>query len=305
MNLEPLRILLADDHAAVRRSIRTLLESDGNVICCDTANGDDAVREAAEKKPDVAFVDVSMPGVNGFEAARGIARVSRLTRVFLLTLHQSDELETEARKAGAEAVILKSNADKIAEVIARIRKSMIHLAGSFVRHFRHIGGFFASDAERYRVLRPFVTEGLERGERALHIIDSATEHVHVGQIGSAAEPPQFELAPWEEMYLAGGLFDQHAMLRRIGAALRSAPEYPRTRLVAHMEWACLQPDGVDNLVDYESRLNDVLEDSGDIVLCTYDISKFDARTIVDVIRAHPAVIIGGALRDNPFYTPPD
>jgi hypothetical protein len=72
-----------------------------------------------------------------------------------------------------------------------------------------------------------------------------------------------------------------------------------------MEWALLDKPGVDNLVEYETRLNYVLPKYDDPVICTYDLSKFGANTVMDIMRTHPVVIIGGVLQENPFFVPPD
>jgi MEDS: MEthanogen/methylotroph, DcmR Sensory domain len=85
----------------------------------------------------------------------------------------------------------------------------------------------------------------------------------------------------------------------------AASGYPLTRLVAHMEWALLDKPGVDDLVEYETRLNYVLPKYDDPVICTYDLSKFGASVVMDIMRTHPVVIIGEVLQENPFFVPPD
>jgi hypothetical protein len=72
-----------------------------------------------------------------------------------------------------------------------------------------------------------------------------------------------------------------------------------------MEWALLDRPGVQDLVEYESRVNRVLEKYHAPVVCAYDLTRFSAAVVVDVMRTHPMVIIGGALHENPFYVPPE
>jgi hypothetical protein len=72
-----------------------------------------------------------------------------------------------------------------------------------------------------------------------------------------------------------------------------------------MEWALLDKPGVDNLLEYETRLNYVLHKYDDPVICTYDLSKFSASVAMDIMRTHPVVLIGGMLQENPFFVPPD
>jgi hypothetical protein len=112
---------------------------------------------------------------------------------------------------------------------------------------------------------------------------------------------------WQDSYLRGDHFDQNAMLALIEEVLQSADKagYPLTRLLAHMEWALLDKPGVNNLVEYETRLNFILPKYKDPVICTYDLSKFSASVTMDILRTHPVVIIGGVLQENPFFIPPD
>ena len=81
--------------------------------------------------------------------------------------------------------------------------------------------------------------------------------------------------------------------------------FPLTRLVAHMEWAALDFPGVEDLVEYETRVNYILPKYDDPVICTYDLARFDSRVAFDILRTHPLVIIGGVLHENPFFVPPD
>jgi len=78
-----------------------------------------------------------------------------------------------------------------------------------------------------------------------------------------------------------------------------------TRLWANMEWALEELPGVHDIVEYEARLNQVLPKYDDVVVCTYDITKFSAAVVMDILRTHPEVIIGGTLQKNPFYVPPE
>jgi hypothetical protein len=72
-----------------------------------------------------------------------------------------------------------------------------------------------------------------------------------------------------------------------------------------MEWALEDREGVSDLLEYEARFNNVHRKSSDPVICVYDLSKFPAGVIIDALRIHPMVIVGGTLHENPFYTPPE
>jgi hypothetical protein len=72
-----------------------------------------------------------------------------------------------------------------------------------------------------------------------------------------------------------------------------------------MEWSLLDKPGVDDLLEYETRLNYLIPKYDDAVICTYDLSKFGASVVMDALRTHPVVLIGGLLQENPFFVPPD
>ncbi|HEV7394847.1 MAG TPA: MEDS domain-containing protein [Burkholderiales bacterium] len=186
----------------------------------------------------------------------------------------------------------------------------IRFAGSTLGAERHICAFFNSSAEKYRVLLPFIKEGLERGERAFHIIDPAERESHLRELGSAGidaasveKIGQFELLDWNEFYFPDGRFNEERTVAQWIEVLEGAVQkgYPRTRVIAHLEWA---RDDADELLQYESKFNRTPRNR-DPVICIYDLSKHSATFIMDIMRTHPMIIIGGILQVNPFYVPPD
>jgi DNA-binding NarL/FixJ family response regulator len=89
----PLRILIADDHEIVRRGVRTVLSSHpGWEVCAEAATGQEAVAKAKQHKPDIVVMDISMPELNGLEAARKICKMLPNTEVVILSFHFSDQL---------------------------------------------------------------------------------------------------------------------------------------------------------------------------------------------------------------------
>ncbi|HZK78822.1 MAG TPA: response regulator transcription factor [Gemmatimonadaceae bacterium] len=106
------RILIVDDHAVVRRGIRSLLEAQpGWVICGEAATGHQALEKVVELHPDLVVLDLSLPGLNGLEATPQILKASPGTEVLVLTMHHSEELARQVFKAGAKGYVLKSDAD--------------------------------------------------------------------------------------------------------------------------------------------------------------------------------------------------
>jgi hypothetical protein len=118
---------------------------------------------------------------------------------------------------------------------------------------------------------------------------------------------QLEVRPWEDGPLRGGRFDQDAWLTSFEQVLQSGPAagYGQTRFLAHMEWALVDLPGVDDLIEFETRVNYVISKHEDAVICAYDLTKFGASVVIDALRTHPVVIIGGLLQENPFFVSPD
>jgi len=190
----------------------------------------------------------------------------------------------------------------------------ITLAGTKLAH-NHVCAFFHSQREEYNVLLPFIKDGIDQGEKAFHIVDPTLQEdhrQHMEDVGldtyELERKKQLEIRVWEQACLRSkGNFDLNDTLSLIQDVLNSGQSdgFPRTRLVAHMEWACEDRAGVRDLIEYESRLNHVLPQYDDPVICVYDLAKFNAGIVIDILRTHPMVIIGGILQHNPFYVQPE
>ncbi|MEA2738529.1 MAG: hypothetical protein QOH05_1836 [Acetobacteraceae bacterium] len=192
--------------------------------------------------------------------------------------------------------------------------SSVQCAGSSLGHHRHICAFFNDLDEQHRVLRSFIKEGFEQGDKAFHIVDPELWEDHLRRlteagidVDGALGTGQLELRHWRDAYLRDDRFDQDGMLALIEEVLQSgsAAGYPLTRFVSRAEWALVDKAGIDDWLEYETRVNHVVAQYDDPVICTYDLAKFSASVVMDVMRTHPVVIIGGVLQENPFFVPPD
>jgi DcmR-like sensory protein len=191
----------------------------------------------------------------------------------------------------------------------------VNLAGHDLAGHNHVCAFFNTMEEEHRVLRSFYKDGLDRGEKAIHIVDSENREAYLKRLTDAGinvqelmDTGRLEVLPWTDMYVRDHRFDQDAMLASVEKLIQSgaASGYTRTRLVGHhMDWLFLDKPAVNNLVEYEARLNHVLSKYTDPVICAYDLSKFGASVLIDFMQTHPVVIIGGILQENPFFVPPD
>ena len=123
--MTPLRILIVDDHAVVRRGVRSLLESQpGWEISGEAATGREAVDLAARLQPDIVVLDLSLPELNGLDATRQILKESPRSEILVLTMHHSEELARSVLQAGARGCVLKSDADQ--SLIAAIESLRQH-----------------------------------------------------------------------------------------------------------------------------------------------------------------------------------
>jgi DNA-binding NarL/FixJ family response regulator len=115
------RILIADDNATVRRGLRALIGSNEDWQVCGEANdGREAVQQARELHPDVLVLDLAMPVMNGFDAARELAQVEPGVQILLCTVQLSTYVIKEAKKMGIPGAVSKSRVSQITEGIAAL-----------------------------------------------------------------------------------------------------------------------------------------------------------------------------------------
>jgi DNA-binding NarL/FixJ family response regulator len=113
MTPAPLRIVIVDDHAVVRRGVRALLETQpGWEVSAEATTGREAVELVRRLRPHVVVMDLSLPELNGLEATRQIVKESPQTEVLVLTMHHSEQLARDVLQAGARGYVLKSDADQ-------------------------------------------------------------------------------------------------------------------------------------------------------------------------------------------------
>ena len=189
----------------------------------------------------------------------------------------------------------------------------IRLAGRTLKQTRHICAFFHSKEEQDRVLMPFFKEGFDRGEKLFHIVDSRHRDGHVNackecgiDVEGAQDSGQLEIRQWEDAYLKDGYFDGDRMNSILEDVLQgSRQKYGLTRLMGNMEWALETAPGVTDIIEYECKLNYLLPKYPDPIVCVYDLNKHSGSVVMDILRTHPMVIIGGVLQENPMYVAPD
>src|SRR5581483_8622936 len=107
-----IRVLLADDHAMVRKGFRLILEAQPDMaIVGEAGNGREAIEQAESTRPDVIVMDVAMPELNGIEATRRLSASAPRTRILALSMHKDSVYVREILKAGARGYLLKDSID--------------------------------------------------------------------------------------------------------------------------------------------------------------------------------------------------
>jgi hypothetical protein len=189
----------------------------------------------------------------------------------------------------------------------------VTVAGRKLHHF-HIAAFFRSREEEYEVLRSHIQEGIHAGEKAVHICDPSLRHDHLKHLETMGVPisdcqrtGQLEVLGWNDAYLKDGRFDGDTMMALLEEMVQTSQSegFSRVRIMGHMEWALAERTGVEQVIEYEARVNYLLNRLQQPAICVYDLNRFSGSTVIDVLRTHPYAIVEGVLRENPFYVSPE
>jgi two-component system response regulator NreC len=130
----PTRIVLADDHVLVRQGLKSLLERENFQVMAEASDGQEAVRLIEMHQPDIAILDISMPTLNGIDAARGLSRSAPKTKVILLTQHEEEQYIHEALEAGVKGYVLKNQvANDLIQAIRQVGRGEFYLSPGISR----------------------------------------------------------------------------------------------------------------------------------------------------------------------------
>jgi DNA-binding NarL/FixJ family response regulator len=193
--MEPIRVVIADDHAPLRGTVRRALESGGCVVCGEAATGPEAVALVSEHRPDVALLDIHMPG-SGIAAAARITTALPQTTVVMLTYSRADEDLFDSLRAGARGYLLKDmNPDRVGAALRGVLDGEAALPRALVAR---VLDEFRSTSKRKLVFRQrrsaaltdrewetmaLLRDGLTTEEVAERLfISPATVRVHVSSV---------------------------------------------------------------------------------------------------------------------------
>ena len=130
----PIRIVLADDHTIIRQGLKVILEAEGFQVAGEAANGIEAVELCRRVRPNVAVLDVSMPLLNGLDAAREIQKTHPQTKLILLTVHTHERYVLESLRCGVTGYLLKENAaDELVNAVRLVAGGAIYVTSGVSR----------------------------------------------------------------------------------------------------------------------------------------------------------------------------
>lgn len=184
----------------------------------------------------------------------------------------------------------------------------IRVAGQHIDRAGHICAFFSSREQEYATLLPYLKEGLDAGERVLNVLDASRLDDHRERLTRAGIPLDdgLSIASSEDTYLADGRFDMERMIAFVRDALTGAKrEGTRLRTCGWMDWIHRDAPGTERTMEYEARMNLLVPDFDCTFMCVYDLDRLPGETIADIMATHPFAIVGGEVRRNPFYVPPE
>lgn len=185
-------------------------------------------------------------------------------------------------------------------------------------HF-HICAFVDSRDEADQALVPFYREALARNERNLHLVEPHGQDAHRARLVQAGiDVPacehrgQLAVRAWPADWTEPGGLDVEELLEAMARATAPMPapapapasDFDGVRVMAQMGWAARAGQDRLDLLDYEARLNALLAERRQLAICVYDLAALDGTLMMDLLRTHPLTMIGGVLRENPFFTPP-
>ncbi|RNM12203.1 MEDS domain-containing protein [Nocardioides pocheonensis] len=190
--------------------------------------------------------------------------------------------------------------------------STVQVGGLELSPGDHVCAFYPTKVERDEILLPYLVEGMHAGAKCIAVLDADDGADIVDELAAALgpeipAPDQLALHTSGDTYLATGSFSTDAMLdfweKSVGGAFEHGFSF--ARVAGEMTWALSKLPGVEQLVGYEAKLNRFLPRFPQVILCLYELERFDGEVLVDVLKTHPKVLLGGMLLANPYYIEPD
>jgi GAF domain-containing protein/predicted DNA binding protein len=177
----------------------------------------------------------------------------------------------------------------------------------------HLALIYENQAEQFAAVVPFIRQGLRRGERCLYVADeNSREEVLAAlrdgdvDVDAALESGALTVHSKQDTYLREGTFDPDDMIEFLSDTIDEATEeYEALRIGAEMTWVFGDSPDMEDLIEYEGKVNRLIPEEDCIALCQYNRERFPPEVIGDVVRTHPHLIYDGTVSQNFYYTPPE
>jgi len=175
----------------------------------------------------------------------------------------------------------------------------------------HVCAFYFGTDERDKVLIPFLQAGLQGGEKCIAVVDHPDPPEMAARLGDQAESyvasQQLVLEKVADTYLRNGAFSTTDMIAYYEEFVSEAiaDGYSFARVTGEAGWVLEAPLGAEEFIDYESQLNDFALRYPQVILCLYDLAQFGGGMIVDVLKTHKKLLLGGLVLENPHFLSPD
>ena len=178
----------------------------------------------------------------------------------------------------------------------------------------HACAFVDSRDEQYRMLLPYLEEGLAANAQLITMVGQTNLRDHIDRLRRAGMDPallaasgKLAVVTSEETFPRDGSVTPTSILRRWEAKIDQAQRcgFSAVRGFAEMDWALAALRRTEELLEYEARINYLALKMINPVVCVYDVSKVGGRLVMDILKTHPKVILGGALHENPYFVSPE
>lgn len=174
----------------------------------------------------------------------------------------------------------------------------------------HMCLIFRNEAERRRIAARFIESGFLDGEKVGYFADTATVDDVKEWLASmdvditrAEEEALLSIDPALDVYCPDGTFVPDRMLDTLRSTWNDSVSqgYPNVRVSGEMSWALQGLPGSDRLIEYEARVNQVVESHPVTAMCQYDANKFSGSLIYQALQVHPWMVVNGQVVENPYY----
>ncbi|MEI7812022.1 MAG: MEDS domain-containing protein [Ignavibacteria bacterium] len=178
----------------------------------------------------------------------------------------------------------------------------------------HLCLIYSNDEERKKIISQFLKSGITHGEKVAYFADElppgevikwlAKYNVIINNENNSG---QFSVSAADQTYCPNGTFDPEVMLLTLKTFYLTAKSenFPNSRVSGEMTWALKGIPGSDRLMEYESKVNNILMYYPVTAVCQYNVNKFDGAAILECLKVHPYMIAKGQIVQNPYYLKPE